>query len=814
MSQPKKGGLKVLEFYEVKPWLELPLTGGKKPNKTVSTSDKLWAKNDRQLWKQTNLRVEIKQMLNVPPALGALSRRSSRGQRSRRVSQGQKVGEIHSLGRFVVGIGSIHQSGKRYSLKGKKGLENICDLEPYCPKPPPLSKKAQYFQKKAKLEERVAQNPRQDLLNICYICLVYFVKETETIKAHLVEKDLAADQSEKIKQLSQNIQDLENNLAGEKATNNLFQQKLSDLENSLLALAKNKLKGKAEYLKLQNNNIMEDKEKVEEISAELIDNIRKEAGIIKKLEGGELDLRDFANLEKIKVSSYMGLSTPITSIKLVKNSEKLKSINISNNNIQPNDIEMFSGFINLESLLIGTEYPNEKYNRFFGNLNSLKNMPNLSYLCIEATDVDGGLEYLQGPLRKPFVEDGRERISCIPHRVDAKVKKKYQDKSQLITELETKITQTQTELQTAKIQEADKTKKIRRLESSLRLLTATKTRLETELATEQQQHNQTKTNFQSQLRDLATILFPLHPLPTNINFADLKSQIQKNIQSQIQQIINLQKALVEEGKHRQRNFESAKAGAERVKEKNEELKLIQQKNKELATKISELEISSQNQTKQITQLETNNQQLLKLLQTTEQELTNTKNQLTQIQEKITHLEQQKTQTNQTITNLESQIEVKKGELQQGKDTNNKLFSELTTAKNQSATNQEKIKQLQSKIKLLEQQKTTYQTKYDNEAINFDLSLENQESTYKNLYLLRGKGKKESKFLEQVKKEMNIAQNIELSPHTLRRCFATHQVISGMPLPVLQKVLGHSKVSTTALYIRDGDLENLVKFRPV
>jgi site-specific recombinase XerD len=36
----------------------------------------------------------------------------------------------------------------------------------------------------------------------------------------------------------------------------------------------------------------------------------------------------------------------------------------------------------------------------------------------------------------------------------------------------------------------------------------------------------------------------------------------------------------------------------------------------------------------------------------------------------------------------------------------------------------------------------------------------------------------------------------------------------MPLPVLQKVLGHSKVSTTALYIRDGDLGNLIKFRPV
>lgn len=129
-----------------------------------------------------------------------------------------------------------------------------------------------------------------------------------------------------------------------------------------------------------------------------------------------------------------------------------------------------------------------------------------------------------------------------------------------------------------------------------------------------------------------------------------------------------------------------------------------------------------------------------------------------------------------------------------------------------------------------------------EAIGFDLSLEHQQPEYKNLYLLRGKRDKERwvyiapeiikelkkrdwkpnqtnrisffDFLAKIKEEMNIAENIELAPHTLRRCFATYQAISGMPLPVLQKVLGHSKISTTALYIRDGDLSNLVKFRPV
>jgi len=129
-----------------------------------------------------------------------------------------------------------------------------------------------------------------------------------------------------------------------------------------------------------------------------------------------------------------------------------------------------------------------------------------------------------------------------------------------------------------------------------------------------------------------------------------------------------------------------------------------------------------------------------------------------------------------------------------------------------------------------------------EAISFDLALEHQQSEYKNLYLLRGKRQKERwvyvspeivnelrkrkwkprttnrytffDFLQQIKRELNLASNIELTPHTLRRCFATHNAIAGMPLPVLQKVLGHSKISTTALYIRDSDLNNLVKFKPI
>jgi integrase/recombinase XerD len=56
--------------------------------------------------------------------------------------------------------------------------------------------------------------------------------------------------------------------------------------------------------------------------------------------------------------------------------------------------------------------------------------------------------------------------------------------------------------------------------------------------------------------------------------------------------------------------------------------------------------------------------------------------------------------------------------------------------------------------------------------------------------------------------------VELTPHTLRRCFATNNALGGMPLAILQKYLGHSKISTTALYIKENEVENLRKYKPI
>ena len=71
---------------------------------------------------------------------------------------------------------------------GKKGKENIRDLELYYPKPKKLSSQQKYCQKKEQLEQQLAKHPQKANLNICYICLVYFAKTPQIIKSHLAGK--------------------------------------------------------------------------------------------------------------------------------------------------------------------------------------------------------------------------------------------------------------------------------------------------------------------------------------------------------------------------------------------------------------------------------------------------------------------------------------------------------------------------------------------------------------------------------------------------------------------------------------------------
>jgi len=95
----------------------------------------------------------------------------------------------------------------------------------------------------------------------------------------------------------------------------------------------------------------------------------------------------------------------------LSNPEKLEVLKINDNNIQPTDIKAFKHFINLEDLRIGTVgllslLEDGKRNKFYGSLKSWRNLAELKYVGIEATDIDSGLEYLPIDL---------EEIECEAH---------------------------------------------------------------------------------------------------------------------------------------------------------------------------------------------------------------------------------------------------------------------------------------------------------------------------------------------------------------------------------------------------------------
>ena len=90
----------------------------------------------------------------------------------------------------------------------------------------------------------------------------------------------------------------------------------------------------------------------------------------------------------------------------------------------------------------------------------------------------------------------------------------------------------------------------------------------------------------------------------------------------------------------------------------------------------------------------------------------------------------------------------------------------------------------------------YLIKYINEVRNYS---KNRQSKY---IFLNEEGKPISRqyFWQIIKKYSQKAGIIvNVTPHTLRHCFATHLLENGADLRAVQEMLGHSKINTTQIY---------------